>query len=108
MPAGPENTFGKVSMLFVKLLPSWLSKLPAKILVNRDGATTKAPVPGHKMRLTDQTPFENMEFVSKDKVFGFHKETIVPSGAAGPPGTPAGRNKMLRELLLTTNGALNR
>jgi hypothetical protein len=62
-----------------------LSKTPAIGKLHGDGATTKTPVPGGNNRSTDQTPFEKVELVSKVKVVGFHKETVVPCGTVGGP-----------------------
>ena len=73
---------------------------------NADGATTNAPVPGGSIKLVDQARLINVEVVSKLKVLGFHKETVVPSGV--PPSEAEYGNNSLRVLLPEYNGLLKR
>ena len=66
-------------------------------LVNGFGAISKAPIPGGNVMLVVQEPLVNVDFVSKDELVGFHKETIVPAGGLVIVGPP------LKEILLNNS-----
>ncbi len=81
------------------------------MLVNADGATTNAPVPGGSIRSIDQEPLLKVDVLVKDEVLGFHKETLVPSGGAP---SPVLENNELRSLVaggdrwVRSSGLLNK